>query len=226
MKSKLISTAIRYTLGTVIGFATLVSMMGVSFAQALTINSPNGKDISNVVLYVQTSSGITKVKIDNFSAGASTTTYNPTTVLQQYPGSQLVAYTIKAGNNKSNMGPGEGELVILNSSLKQSQLPTGAAQSSLEYTEVLKLAQAETPKTDAPPQDDTISNDGSTNQDVPPKDVEQTETDKPPVTPIETTTNTQPPSDTTNKVTVPEPATVAALGIFGLGAILKSKKKS
>ncbi|OKH52596.1 hypothetical protein NIES2101_14300 [Calothrix sp. HK-06] len=198
MKNKLMSTTIRYALGTVIGFATIVSMMGVSLAQALTIDSPNGKEISNIVLYVKTSSGtIIKVKIDNFSAGPSTLSYNPTSILQQYPSSQLVAYTIKAGNNKSDIGPGEGELKILDSSLTQNELPTGTSQITLEYTEVLKLAQTQT-QAQTPIQTETPTQ----------------------------TANIQPPTDTRDAVTVPEPATATALGIFGLGFIFKSRKKA
>ncbi len=233
MKKNLMSTTVRYALGTVIGFATLVSMMGTSLAQAFTtITSPNGKDISNVVLYVKTSSGITKVKIDNFSNGPSTTTYNPTSILQkEYPNSQLVAYTVKAGNNKSEMGPGEGELIVLDDSWT-NKLPEGASQKTFQYTEVLKLAVNETPKTDAdaPPKDTVISNDSSQsqNQESPQQTPEQPKSDSPSVTQVDETPikDIKPPLEAKNAVAVPEPATVAALGIFGLSVILKGKKKS
>ena len=95
------------TVGTVIGFSTILG--AIDSASALTVDSPanNGKQkaISNVVLYLKNNSGeITKVKVDNFSnVPGEVKSYDSTALLQQYPNSEVVAYTVKAGNNKSNM---------------------------------------------------------------------------------------------------------------------------
>jgi hypothetical protein len=273
MKNFLKQTTLKYALGFVIGATTIISTMNVSLAQVLTaINSPNKSAISNVVLYIQNSSGqISKIKIDSFSGEVKT--YNPGTVLQSYPGSTLVAYTVKAGTNKSNMGPGEGELVILNSSLTQDKLPTGSANTTLEYSAVLKISPTTpttqtpptTPTTQTPPTTTTTQTPPTTTTTQTPPTTPTTQTpptttttQTPPTTPTTqtppTTTTTQTPPTTTTQTTptetknetpivtniatgtsltaqapdvtsVPEPGTVAAVGIFGLGLILKKRKR-
>ncbi|EKV32938.1 hypothetical protein C882_0021 [Caenispirillum salinarum AK4] len=104
----------------------------------------NGHAISNIVLYLDDGTGtITKVKVDNFSGGGSDWN-NQLDVLnlpldafidQTYNGSTLAAITVKAGGNGFNkndpdyMGPGEGDLIIVDGSLTRSDLPVGDADT-------------------------------------------------------------------------------------------------
>jgi len=96
-------------------------------------------DLSNMVLYLDDGSGnITKVKIDSFDQ--SSESYNDPDDLpiqnfinENYPGQEMVAATVKAGNNASGMGPGEGELVILDDSYTQDDLPTTNVADSNTY---------------------------------------------------------------------------------------------
>jgi hypothetical protein len=128
MNSKIAKLLLPTVAGTVVGFSTILALFGTAFAtESVIISSPVKQAISNVVLYLQDSSGnFIKVKVDNFDGVAGETkTYDPTSVLQKYPNYTLAAYTVKAGNNKeSGMGSGEGELVIVGSGIQQSQLPT------------------------------------------------------------------------------------------------------
>ncbi|MEQ8603642.1 MAG: tandem-95 repeat protein [Marivibrio sp.] len=90
-------------------------------------------DLSNVVLYLQADDGsFTKVKIENFPDGQDGVRDPDDLPLSQfvadtYPGTTLVAATIKAGANATpGYGPGEGELTILDDSLTEGDLPTAA----------------------------------------------------------------------------------------------------
>lgn len=72
--------------------------------------------ISNVVLYLDSGSDIVKVKIEGFDGKV----YDADNlalhdfVARNYSGMELVALSIKAGNNKAaGMGPGEGQLFAL-----------------------------------------------------------------------------------------------------------------
>ncbi|MBE9211414.1 PEP-CTERM sorting domain-containing protein [Plectonema cf. radiosum LEGE 06105] len=196
--------------GTVIGFSSILGT--ISSASALTINSPSvnreGKtqDISNIVLYLKDNSGtISKVKIDSVSG---TKSYDTTNFLNKYyQGSEVVAYTVKSGDNKSDMGPGEGELFVLN---QQSNLPKGAANDTYKYSEVSQIQ----PSPQAP---------------APTPIVEE-----PAPTPIVQEPDIQPGRNTyalaqeppTEKVKVPEPGSIAAIAIFGIGGLLAKKKVS
>jgi len=114
--------------------------------------------ISNVVLYLRDAEGgITKVKIDDFDSGADVFDANNLDLYgfvdANYSGSELVATTIKAGNNKSGMGPGEGELFILGdvelSDLEAAGGRRGQADETYDYvTELEPLG--------APNEDDTL----------------------------------------------------------------------
>lgn len=111
--------------------------------QAVTINvDPTGTtttsvdvaefthDVSNVVLYVRDAEGeITKVKIEAFPDGADGIRDIDNLdlegfVAENYNGSDLVALTVKAGNNMTpGFGPGEGELIIIDPATDQEDLP-------------------------------------------------------------------------------------------------------
>ena len=56
-----------------------------------------------------------------------------------YPGSELVALTVKAGNNTSDAGPGEGELFVLDPAVETEDLPLGPdakAEETHEYSQL------------------------------------------------------------------------------------------
>jgi hypothetical protein len=256
--------------GTVIGFSTILATAGMGLAVSTVINSPNNRAISNVVLYLQDTSGnVIKVKVDNFSdAPQETKTYDPTSVLQQYSSYELLAYTVKAGNNTSTMGPGEGQLVIVDSTVQQSQLPVGSATTTYQYTAVLSgsISSVNTntssnTTTSTEGTVDTSSNTTSTESTVNTSsnttsstastvDTNQTE---PEANTVETnsgdstevasnsvpTTQTEDVGNTVNEpvitntfkqdngtkpVSVPEPTTVGAIALFGLGGLLTKKK--
>ncbi|MDF1719468.1 MAG: carbohydrate-binding domain-containing protein [Minwuia sp.] len=88
--------------------------------------------ISNVVLYLADDNGsgaITKVKIEDFPDG-SDEIHDPNELPiasfleSAFPGSSLVAISIKAGaNSDPDLGPGEGQLFILDTSVSESDLP-------------------------------------------------------------------------------------------------------
>ncbi|MBF2018043.1 MAG: hypothetical protein IGS23_23190 [Rivularia sp. T60_A2020_040] len=207
LQKVLVSTAV----GTVIGFSAIIGTVNSAMA-ALTINSPsvNNKgqtqDISNIVLYLQDNSGtISKVKIDSVSG---TKSYDATNFLNKYyPDSQVVAYTVKAGNNKSDMGPGEGDLFVLN---QQSTLPKGAANTTYQYSQVSQIQ----PSAQAPAPTPVVQ--------------------EPAPTPVVEEPDIQPGRNTyalaeeppTEKVKVPEPGSIVAIAIFGIGGLVAKKKVS
>jgi Ca2+-binding RTX toxin-like protein len=88
---------------------------------------PMAHDISNIVLYLEDASGeIVKVKIDSFPGGER----DPNNldldgfVANHHPGYELVALTVKAGNNHpAGYGPGEGELFVVKPSYSEATLP-------------------------------------------------------------------------------------------------------
>ncbi|MFL9453928.1 hypothetical protein AB0758_22855 [Tolypothrix bouteillei VB521301_2] len=111
------------TAGSMIGLATIIASISSSVAavQTLAINAPDKYSISHIVLFLQSPSGtISRVKIDNFPDGIMS--YDPNKVLSQYPNTQLVAYSVKAGNNKFNE-TSDALPVIIDSSVQMSQLP-------------------------------------------------------------------------------------------------------
>ncbi|CAA6603503.1 hypothetical protein MTBLM1_100001 [Rhodospirillaceae bacterium LM-1] len=101
-------------------------------------------DISNMVLYLDNGSGeIVKVKIDSFDAGdgvrdADNLDLNGF-VEQNYAGMELVAVTIKAGqNHPDGYGPGEGELFVIDDSYSEATLPVAdSADATWQYTQAL-----------------------------------------------------------------------------------------
>ncbi|MDF2387047.1 hypothetical protein JMG10_36645 [Nostoc ellipsosporum NOK] len=221
--------------GSVFGFSTLISIIGPGFAaQSTVITSPNGHAISNVVLYLQDASGnITKVKIDNFSdAPQETLNYDPTAFLQNYSGYNLVAYTVKAGDNKSKMGPGEGELVLV-SDVPPKTLPTGKADYTYEYTQVSSISSVPSvPEESAGESVNSGVTDGSTNSTTPVNNdtTETTKVPEPTTSNTETAKVSEPTTpnvksgDSTKPVSVPEPTTITALALFGLGSLFTKKK--
>ncbi|MCC5653093.1 hypothetical protein LC609_25490 [Nostoc sp. XA013] len=271
MNSKFAKLLLTTVAGTVIGFSTILASFGTAFAlQSTVITSPVKQAISNVVLYLQDSSGnFIKVKIDNFSVLPETKTYDPTSVLQKYPSYTLVAYTVKAGNNKgSGMGSGEGELVIIDPGIKQSQLPTFNTSdvNTYQYKAVYSTSTTNTNTTSTSPvfsSDTTTSNTStakvstSTNT-VSPETSGSTQTsivNESTVVSLETSGSTQTSTvnestvvssetggdtqsapvnespfissnntQTTKPVSVPEPGTITAITLFGLGGLFTKKK--
>ncbi|MBD2529563.1 hypothetical protein H6G97_08250 [Nostoc flagelliforme FACHB-838] len=257
MNSKFAKLLFPTVAGTVIGFSTILASFGTAFAlQSTVITSPVKQAISNVVLYLQDSSGsFIKVKIDNFSALPETKTYNPTSVLQKYPSYTLVAYTVKAGNNKgSGMGSGEGELVIIGSGIKQSQLPTYNTSDANTYqykavysSSTVSSSTTNTNTTSTSPafSSDTTTSNSSTDKvststnTVSPEtsaSIQTSTVSESTVVSSETGGNTQSPpanespfissnnAQTTKPVSVPEPGTITAIALFGLGGLFTKKK--
>ncbi|MBE9004118.1 hypothetical protein IQ259_03510 [Fortiea sp. LEGE XX443] len=273
--------------GTFIGFSTILGSFGTAFAlQSTVITSPVKQAISNVVLYLQDSSGnFIKVKVDNFSALPETKTYDPTSVLQKYSGYTLVAYTVKAGNNKSSgMGSGEGELFIISSGIQQNQLPTYNTTDANTYqyksvystttaassTTATNTTSANTTATTTSSVDSSVNTVSSeTSGSTQPAPVNEStvvsaetgsETPSAPlnesaVVSLETSGSTQPEAvnestvissetssdtqstlvakstivssnniKTTQPVSVPEPGTITAIALFGLGSLFTKKK--
>ena len=200
------------TVGTVIGFSTILG--AVSSASALTVESPEPesgptKAISNIVFYLEDEGNITKLKIEDFSE--ESTSYNPENFLTDngYSIDDVVAYTVKAGNNKdkdkeSGMGPGEGELFILDNQFNESNLPKGA-------TGTYPLNPTQADDTD-PVEDNTSNNDNAGSEGSTSSSIVTT-------LPPQTNSSTQP-------VSVPEPGSIGAIAIFGLGGLLRKKKAS
>ncbi|MBF0369089.1 MAG: hypothetical protein HQL52_06500 [Magnetococcales bacterium] len=90
--------------------------------------------ISNIVLYLQEEDGdFVKVKVDSFDEGSQEVFDADDLdlagfVADEFPGMDLVALTVKAGDNHpEGYGPGEGELFILDQELSEADLPTGAS---------------------------------------------------------------------------------------------------
>lgn len=206
----IVSTAV----GTVIGFSTILGAM--NSASALTIDSPsvnrrgNTQDISNIVLYLKDNSGtISKVKIDSVSG---TTSYDATNFLEQeYPDSEVVAYTVKAGNNKSGMGPGEGELFVLNEQFDENNLPRSAADETYQYSQVSQIQPKQEESTPNQPEDTTPTNEEPSSPEPKRKFLV--------TAPPQTNSSTEP-------VSVPEPGSIAAIAIFGLSGLLGKNKIS
>jgi hypothetical protein len=266
MNSKIAKLLLPTVAGTVVGFSTILASFGTAFAtESVIITSPVKQAISNVVLYLQDSSGnFIKVKVDNFSVVHETKTYDPTNVLQKYPDYTLVAYTVKAGNNKeSGMGPGEGELVpVPGSGIQMDQLPTGNATYTYEYKAIYSTSTVSSSSTTS----NTVSSETSSSTQpstVNESTVVSSETsgstqpstvNESTVVSSETSGSTQPSTvnestvvssetsgetqsapvaqspvishntQTTKPVSVPEPGTITAIALFGLGGLFTKKK--
>lgn len=272
--------------GAVISFSTILITTSSVLAQSTLITSPNTSAISNVVLYLQDSSGnFIKVKVDNFSdVPKETTTYDPTSILQNYSGYTLVAYTVKAGNNKSKMGSGEGELFIIGSGIQQNQLPTyntsdantyqykavystSTVSSSSTTTNTSNTSNTSSDTSSVDSSFNTVNSETSSNNQTSPvnestvvssetgSSTQPTSVNESTVISSETSGETQPaavnestvvssetgsdtqpaPVDefafvssknakTTQPVSVPEPGTITAIALFGLGGLFTKKK--
>jgi|GEM_PF-3727743 len=253
LQKVLFSTAV----GTVIGLSSILGT--ISSAAALTINSPSVnqrgqiQDISNIVLYLKDNSGtITKVKIDSVSG---TKSYDATNFLNKYYSSyEVVAYTVKSANNKSEgMGSGEGELFDsngnkLNADSNKEYLNKDGDKADItyQYSTVSQIqpspqapapapvvqepaptpvvqAPAPTPVVQAPAPAPVVQEPAPTPviQEPAPTPVVQ----EPDIQPIKNTyVIAQEPSP--KKVKVPEPGSIAAIAIFGIGGLLAKKKVS
>jgi hypothetical protein len=264
MNHKITKLLLTTVAGTVVGFSTILPSFETAFAsQSVIINSPVKQAISNVVLYLQDSSGnFIKVKIDNFSALPETKTYDPTSVLQKYPDYTLVAYTVKAGNNKSSgMGSGEGELFIISSGIQKSQLPTYntidantyqykavyntttiasnttatntsstspiSSSSTTNSTASTSNVSTNTSSVDSSVNNVSSETSGST-QPAPVNEstvVSSETSDDTPSAPIDKSTFVSSNNTAITKpVSVPEPVTITAIALFGLGGLFTKKK--
>ncbi|MEB3220168.1 MAG: hypothetical protein VKN72_28585 [Nostocales cyanobacterium 94392] len=201
-------------IGTVIGFSSILSTISSAAAFDGTIQTPVKNAISHVVLYLQDGDGnITAVKVDNFSnVSDDIKEYDPKGFLaSEYPNSQLVAYEVKAGRDKYPTLLSIDKLpqfknseikaidykVVKDISIPQSQEP--APNPVLEEptpTPVVEEAPAPTPVVQEP--------------DIQPG--------------RNTYALAQEPSP--KKVKVPEPGSMAAIAIFGLGGLVAKKKVS
>jgi hypothetical protein len=224
------------TVGTVIGFSSIFGAMSSAFA--LTIDSPEPdkgptKDISNIVLYLKDTSGtISKVKIDSVSG---TKSYNVTNFLKDnnYSIDQVVAYTVKAGSHKSGMGDGEGEL--FNSEGKPLDVKSNKdnlnkdgekADTTFNYNNG-KPVYIEGDKPPKAGDNDTLEGEETISETKPeeqPAPNEEATSPSPEsqfvvAAPSQTNSSSQP-------VKVPEPGSIAAIAIFGLGGLLRKKKAS
>ncbi|RCJ26480.1 hypothetical protein A6S26_13820 [Nostoc sp. ATCC 43529] len=231
MNSKINKFVLTTVAGSVVGFSIMLGSFETAFAsQSIIITSPVKQAISNVVLYLQNSSGnIIKVKIDNFSAVQETKTYDPTSVLQKYSDYTLVAYTVKAGNNKlSDMGSGEGELFIIpDSGIQQSQLPTynTTDQNTYQYKDVYSTSNISSSNTTT---STTTNNNISTTTSSVDNSVNtvnsETSGDIQSAPVNESTVVSYNNAETTKPVSVPEPGTITAIALFGLGSLFTKKK--
>ncbi|OGT91604.1 MAG: hypothetical protein A2286_10240 [Gammaproteobacteria bacterium RIFOXYA12_FULL_61_12] len=86
----------------------------------------NRHSISNMVLYLAAVADhdvLMKVKLEGFPDDVFSVEVKDF-LDQHYPDQELVAYAVKAGDNFSGMGPGEGDLVMLDQTIDLSDLPT------------------------------------------------------------------------------------------------------
>ncbi len=210
------------TVGTAIGFSTIFG--AISSAAALTVESEsfnkNNKrqDISHIAFFIKDNSGsVTKVKIDGVSG---TTSYDATNFLKTYyPDSEVVAYQVKASNEKS--------FVSLSKGYSENNLPTkeNSADKTYQFSNVSNLPEPKPQQSEqkpaptqpeekpAPTQpEDTTSSNEESQPSAPPKFVVA-------APPAQTNSSTEP-------VSVPEPGSMAAIVIFGLGGLLGKKKIS
>ncbi|MBT7646889.1 MAG: hypothetical protein HN768_07510 [Rhodospirillaceae bacterium] len=116
----------------------------VLYGDTLHDFAPMPHAISNVVLYLQDDAGeVLKVKVDSFS-DSETDVFDANDLDLQsfiddnYDEMEMVAITIKAGNNKSGMGTGEGELFVIDDSVAIEDLQAaggkkGQADASFDY---------------------------------------------------------------------------------------------
>ncbi len=202
------------TVGTVVGFSTIFG--AINSASALTVESESfnkkGKqqDISHIAFFIKDNSGnVTKVKIDGVSGGAKS--YDATNFLKTYyPDSEVVAYQVKASNEKS--------FVSLSKGYSENNLPTkeNSADKTYQYSNVSNLPEPKPQQFEqkpAPTQtEDTTSSNEESQPSAPPKFVVA-------APPAQTDSSTEP-------VSVPEPGSMAAIVIFGLGGLLGKKKIS
>ncbi|MBU0500294.1 MAG: retention module-containing protein [Gammaproteobacteria bacterium] len=95
----------------------------------------NRHGISNIVLYLAAIADhdvLMKVKLEGFPDDVFSVEVKEF-IDQHYPDQELVAYTVKAGDNFSGMGPGEGDLVMLDQTIDPSDLPATRAADADTY---------------------------------------------------------------------------------------------
>jgi hypothetical protein len=214
------------TVGTVIGFSTILGAMSSAAAFEGKIKTPVKNAISHVVLYLQDGEGnISAVKIDNFSeVSDEIKEYDPSSFLDTKSGSKLVAYEVKAGKEKYPTLLSIDELPkFKNKDIKEEQYAqfpnpqedsTTDNQDQVEDTTPTKEQPTATEVEDTTPEiEDTI---------IPPDPLVTPTLPTPPTITI--------PSNQTNSssqpVKVPEPGSIAAIAIFGLGGLFRKKKAS
>jgi hypothetical protein len=86
-------------------------------------------DLSNIVLYLDDGTDVTKIKIEDFPSGSDGVHDANMLPIEQfvadnYPEAELVGITIKAGDNHVDAyGPGEGEFFSLKDGITEADLP-------------------------------------------------------------------------------------------------------
>ncbi|MBV6625949.1 MAG: PEP-CTERM sorting domain-containing protein [Rivularia sp. (in: Bacteria)] len=214
MVSKLLEKVfVSTTVGAAIGFSTILG--AINSASALTVESEsfnkNGKqqEISHIAFFVKDNSGnVTKVKIDSVSG---TKSYDATNFLKTYyPDSEVVAYQVKASNKKS--------FVALSEGYSEDNLPTkeNSADVTYQYSQVSNLPEPKPQQPEEKPSSNQVDDSNST------EEKENYPKPKPKFV-VAPSTQTNSSSQT---VSVPEPGSIGAIVIFGLGGLLRKKKKS
>ncbi|MUG97600.1 hypothetical protein F7734_36890 [Scytonema sp. UIC 10036] len=222
------------TAGSVIGLATIISSISNSLAavQSVTINTPNTHSISHIVLFLQSPSGtISRVKIDGFPDGIMS--YDPTKILSENSDSKLIAYSVKAGNNKVG-DTSDGKPVFIDKSLEGILLPTTQADQNntpvYDYkkyptgSSTIPVASNPAPEPTAPESPTPDPEVSAPESPTPDPEVSAPVASNPPSVNLE---SSQPDSGIPHgsKTTqVPEPGAIAALAFFGLSGLLAKKK--
>ena len=88
---------------------------GDHFGVFLNKKGTAAHDISNVVFYLKDGDDVIKVKVDDWSGVTDLDTVDIESFLNsEFAGDELLAVSIKAGNNhNADLGPGEGQLFLL-----------------------------------------------------------------------------------------------------------------
>jgi len=106
-----------------------------------TNHKGDSQEISNVVFYLQDGDDVVKIKVDGWEGETDLDNVDYQAFLDaEYAGLELLAVSIKAGNNKSgDLGPGEGQLFLLDGD-DQPDDPAGSGLGE----EILKAKADET----------------------------------------------------------------------------------
>ncbi|MDY6902545.1 MAG: PEP-CTERM sorting domain-containing protein [Cyanobacteriota bacterium] len=210
------------TVFTVIGFSTILGAMNSASALTVESESENKKgviqNISHINFFLEDNSGkVTKVKIDSVSG---TTSFDATNFLNTYYSDyEVLAYEVKAAKFKSFQD------VVKSDSYDSAKQLDGLAEVEKQqanttftynegsvptYKEGVAPPEPESTTDNEDQVEDTTSNNG----------------EPAPDTEVPENTYTEPQEPSEKKVKVPEPGSLAAIAIFGLGGLLRKKKAS